>query len=77
MERGDREIVLKAINLFKRNKFRFQKIWLILSIEEGIPLHEFMDFKAFIKSYFGCLNREAQTLIQVIEGEFKSMKAKK
>ena len=77
MERGEREIILKAINLFKKNKSQFQKNWLILAIEEDIPLHKFMDFKAFIKSYFGCPNKIASALLQIIIREFESMKKHK
>ena len=77
MEREERDIILKAIKIFKKDKSQFQNMWLNLAIEEGVPLHEFMDFEAFIKSYFGCLNREAKTLIKIIEREFKSLKEQK
>ena len=77
MEREAREIILKAIKIFKKDKSQFQNMWLNLAIEEGVPLHEFMDFEAFIKSYFGCLNREAKTLIRIIGREFKSLKEQK
>ena len=77
MEQEERQIILNAIYLFKKNKSQFQKMWLILSMEEGIPLHEFMDFKAFIKSYFGILNKEAAALINIIERESSLIKEKK
>lgn len=77
MNQQEREVILEAIQIFKKNKFEFQKMWLNLATEEGIPLHEFMDFEAFIKSYFGCFSREAKILVQKIEGELKLVRENK
>tara|TARA_B100000686_G_scaffold346825_1_gene434259 strand:- start:1156 stop:1383 length:228 start_codon:yes stop_codon:yes gene_type:complete len=74
MDRKDRDVIIKAIKIFKKDKAQFQKMWLSLAVEEGVQLHEFMDFGAFLRSYFSCLNREAKLLVEIIEREFKSMK---
>ena len=70
----EEEIILKAIKIFKKDKSHFQNMWVNMAMEEGIPLHEFMDFEAFVKSYFGCFNREAKKLIKIMNREFKTMK---
>ena len=76
MDEEDKSVILKAIKIFKKDKSRFQKTWLNLAKQEHIPLHEFMDFEAFIKSYFGCFNREAKNLVKIIKHEYKSKKNK-
>ena len=77
MDLEEKEIILKAIKIFKKDKRYFQSVWLKLAIEEGVPLHEFMDLEAFIKSYFGCLNREARALIKIIKREHQSIREQK
>ena len=74
MDIEEKEIILKAIKIFKNDKFEFQSTWLSMAKEEDVPLHEFMDFEAFIQSYLGCFNREAKVLIKIIEREFKLMR---
>ena len=69
----ERDILLKAIKIFKKDRLKFQNMWLNLALGEGVQLHEFMNLQAFLKSYFGCLNKDAKKLIEIIEREFKLM----
>ena len=60
----EKEAILKAIEVFKKDKYQFQKIWLSAATDEDIPLHDFMDFEAFIKSKFGCSKKDARKIIE-------------